>query len=205
MLLARLGRNAAGAAALPRWATHTHNKCKQAKFVLSFVRLFAYSFAYSLAQWFVYSFVRLQLAKKQTQREAAEAKQNVANDYDKRRNDLANYWCHKQTNTATHSQTHEHTQIDSHTHTVRHTDTATHPHNCSAFWRCLRMRGKCWLDEYLQVCPTQKGSSTNSKRGQARGQRGWGSALLEPQAMLKVQLSLPKKESAKSDALLNAA
>lgn len=63
MLLARLGRNAAGlpgagagvgAAALP-WATH--NKCKQAKFVLSFVRLFAYSLIRLFTRSFVHLFV----------------------------------------------------------------------------------------------------------------------------------------------------
>lgn len=45
-LLARLGRNAAGVLAAA--AAATHNKCKQAKFVLSFVRLCAYSLIHSL-------------------------------------------------------------------------------------------------------------------------------------------------------------
>lgn len=152
---------------------HTTNANRQSLFCHSF----AYSLIHSLIHSLSGSFIRLFVCSWPKSKRSAKQQQKPSKTLPMiTTNGETTLPITGATNRQTLPHTSKHTHTERLTHTDRHTDTATHPHNCSAFWRfscsgCLRMRGECWLDEYLQVCPTQKGTSTNSKRGQPRG---WG-------------------------------
>lgn len=134
--------------------------------IRSLVRLFIRLFTRPLARLFAYSLIRFAVGQKANAALPAEAKQNVANDYDKRRNDLANYCCHKQTNTGTH------TQIHKHTHSCTPTQTIKHFWRFSSFgfalfayaWRMLNRWVSCSLPN-----PQKKGSGIKFGRGEDLG------------------------------------